>query len=83
MKPIQLRTNYPADFDPEEKELLVQARLHAGERRTHDYPGSEPHIEMLTVCDLVTGSQTDFYELPPWVQDELRTRMEEEMRERA
>jgi hypothetical protein len=91
MQNIQVRSNWPIEHDPNEGEILIHAVLHDGEKRTHDYPGSAPHVEMLYIEDKATGAKVDYYAndpkgnpvLAPWLRAELRSMVDEWIKERA
>jgi hypothetical protein len=84
---IQLQTNFPAEYDPKEPNVIVQAQFHPGEKQImqdHDgsgYPGSPPQIELLTVVNMQTGEQTDCDDLPGWLQDDFRAQVEDHLKE--
>jgi hypothetical protein len=84
---IQLQTNFPAEYDSKEPNVIVQAQFHAGEKQImHDsngsgYPGSPPQIELLKVVNMTTGEETDCDDLPDWLQDDFRAQVEDQMRE--
>ncbi len=87
MKPLQLQTTFPAEYDETEPQVIVQATFHKGEREEHcrprrcDYPGSPPQIELLKVVNMTNGEETDCDDLPGWLQDDFRAQLDEQMRE--
>lgn len=78
---MKIRCNWPMEIDPTESEVVVTLTVHAGEKGDHDYPGSDPYIEYLTVQDVSSGYVCDFFCLEPAQQDALRERCEETLRE--
>lgn len=64
-------------------DVTIEYEAHAGERRTYDYPGSAPYVEIVSVrCDYFFGSVREAeeitiarYERPDWfaVLDKIAT----------
>ena len=70
------------DLDGEQREIEVEYYWNKGERRTHDYPGTEPHAEIVRVTDAETGEEMNADRIIALADEALRLEFEYEAEER-